>query len=236
MSIIAMIPARLGSKRVPKKNLRLLAGMPLIDYSITAAKKANIFDRIYVNSESDIFKDIAMKNDVEFYKRPPELASDESVNDDFLFDFVKSVEADHIVQLLPTSPLITANEIERFAKKLLSGSCETLISVVEHKIACVYMGQDINFSRNSKHISSQKMEPVSSYATVLMGWDKNSYLKNMSEIGCGYHGGNSKIEYFPLEGFSTIDIDEEIDFKMAEFAISFLREREMDSDPKYYEV
>ena len=59
MKKVAMIPARLGSKRVPKKNLRLILGKPLIAYIIEAAKASNAFDEIYINSEADIFGEIA---------------------------------------------------------------------------------------------------------------------------------------------------------------------------------
>ena len=61
MKLIAMIPARLGSKRVLKKNLRLLNGRPLISYNIETAVKTGLFDDVYVNSESDIFSEIAYR-------------------------------------------------------------------------------------------------------------------------------------------------------------------------------
>ena len=59
--IIGMIPARLGSKRVKKKNLRLIGGKPLISYVIEAALDVKYFDEIYINSESDVFSEIAKK-------------------------------------------------------------------------------------------------------------------------------------------------------------------------------
>ena len=69
MKIVAMIPARLGSKRIINKNLRLLNGKPLISYIVESAKKSNAFDDIYINSESEIFKEIADQHGVMFYKR-----------------------------------------------------------------------------------------------------------------------------------------------------------------------
>ena len=68
MKKIAMIPVRLGSKRVKNKNLRLLGNKPLVAYVIEAAKKANIFDEIYLNSESEIFQEIADQYNIKFYK------------------------------------------------------------------------------------------------------------------------------------------------------------------------
>ena len=87
MKIIAMIPARLGSKRVPKKNLRLIQGRPLISFAIEAAKQSGAFDEIFVNSESLIFKKIADEYGVSFYHRKEELSSDSTINDEFLHDF-----------------------------------------------------------------------------------------------------------------------------------------------------
>ena len=56
MKIIAMIPARMGSQRVKQKNIRLLNGKPLISHIVDTAVRSNVFDEIYINSESDIFK------------------------------------------------------------------------------------------------------------------------------------------------------------------------------------
>ena len=75
MKTIAMIPARMGSTRIPKKNIRLLNGVPMISYIIRAAKAANCFDEIYVNSESDLLGKIAVEEGVKFYKRPVRLST-----------------------------------------------------------------------------------------------------------------------------------------------------------------
>ena len=104
MKIIAMIPARLGSQRVPMKNLRLIDGIPLIQYSIEAAKRAECFDEIYINSEAEIFSEIATDTSILFYKRPENLASNSTINDEFTLDFMKSVEGDVLIQILPTRP------------------------------------------------------------------------------------------------------------------------------------
>ena len=86
-----MIPARLGSKRIIKKNLRLLNGKPLISYISESAKKSNVFDEIYINSESTIFKDIADLHGIKFYKRDDRLSTDLANNEAFLTDFFKNI-------------------------------------------------------------------------------------------------------------------------------------------------
>lgn len=219
--IIAMIPARLGSQRVPKKNLRLLNGIPLISYAIEAAKQSGVFDEIYVNSESDILGEIAINLGVNFYKRPPEFASNSSNNDDFAYDFIKNSNGDILIQLLPTSPLITPQEIKNFVNDMVKTKCETFVSVLNHQIACVYQRNPINFKYLEPHISSQDMIPVQSYATVLMGWTYISFKQSMEKYGFAYHGTDTNKGYFVLKGFSEIDIDNEEDFLLAEIAVKF---------------
>ena len=113
-----MIPARLGSKRVPKKNIRLLNNKPLISYVIEAAKEADCFDEIYVNSESELLKELSDNHGIKFYKRSEYLASDKVTNDHFADDFLRNVECDYLVQILPTSPFITPIEIQNFVNKI----------------------------------------------------------------------------------------------------------------------
>ena len=232
--IIAMIPARLGSQRVLKKNLRLLNGKPLIAYSIESAKESGVFDEIYVNSEADIFGEIAKKYGVRFYKRPAELASDATINDEFAADFIRNVSGDILVQLLPTSPLITPEEIRGFVRRAVEGNYDTLVSVEDHQIACVYEGRPVNFKLTEPHRSSQTMVPVQSYATVLMAWTYKSFLENMQKYGCAYHGGMGKVGYYVIKGLSTIDIDNEEDFELAGVALQY-RNNPKHRTKEYYE-
>ncbi len=176
MKIVAMIPARLGSKRVIKKNLRLLNGKPLISYITESAINSNAFDEIYINSESEIFKVIADQHGVLFYKRDDRYATDLTNNEDFLTDFLGNIKCDYLVQLLPTSPLINNKEIKAFVDQLTCGKCDTLVSVNNHQIACLYEDKPINFSMTETHKSSQTMTPIKSYSTVLMGWKRATYL------------------------------------------------------------
>jgi len=234
MKIIAMIPARIGSKRVPKKNLRLINGQPLISYSIDAAIKADIFDEIYINSDAEIFSEIAEGKDIEFYKRPERLGSDATNNDEFVADFISKVNGDILIQLLPTSPLITPDEIRGFVQSMIDGNNDTFISVISNQIACIYKNKPINFELLEPHISSQQMIPVKAYATVLMGWTYKSFNESMRKYGFAYHGTDTKIGYYTLIGLSEIDIDNEEDFELAEVALKF-RDRKEKYKIEYYE-
>jgi CMP-N,N'-diacetyllegionaminic acid synthase len=233
MKIVAMIPARLGSKRIKTKNLRLINGKPLIEYILDTVSKVNIFDEIYVNSEDEIFSGIADKYGLKFYKRPDELSSDTATNDEFTLDFLKNVECDVLIQLLPTSPFLTGEEIKSFVDKMLSETLDTLVSVEHKQIACLYQGKPINFDMLAKNPPSQTMVPVMAYATALMGWRSTKFLENMNKYGVAYHGGDGKTDYFELRGLSTIDIDREEDFRLAE-AIAIAGTSVISREPEYY--
>jgi len=217
--IVAMIPARIGSKRVQKKNLRLIDGKPLVAYIIETLKKVDIFDEIYLNADDLIFKKIADEYGVKFYHRDKRYATDKSTNDEFALDFMQNVDGDILLQVLPTSPLIEVAQIKKFTEYMLENSLETLISVEHKQIASLYENRCLNFDKYKKNPPSQEMIPIKAYATVLMGWEYKSFQKNMEKYGCAYHGGDSKTDYFQLQGLSTIDIDNEEDFLLAEAII-----------------
>ena len=109
MNNVAMIPVRMGSKRVPNKNLRMIDGRPLVWYIANAVIQSGQFDKkdIYINSESDVFKALADSLGINFYLRPAEFSTDAATNDDFALDFVKNVECDTLFQFLATSPFLS---------------------------------------------------------------------------------------------------------------------------------
>lgn len=214
--VVAMIPARLGSKRVPKKNLRFLDGKPLISYIIESVKATNIFDAIYLNSEADIFENIAKDHGINFYKRDPEFASDSATNDLFGLDFLQNIHTEILIQILPTSPFLSPEEIIAFTQKMIQEDLDTLISVEHKQIASLYKEQALNFDPLKVNPPSQTMEPIKVYATALMGWKSDVFQNNMKKYASAYHGGDGKTDFFELRGLATIDIDREDDFLLAE--------------------
>lgn len=234
--VIAMIPARIGSQRVKKKNLRLLNGKPLIAYTIETAINTGIFDDVYVNSESDLIGEVALKYGAKYYKRPPEFSSNNSNNDEFAFDFIKNVDGDILIQILPTSPFITEVEIINFVKIMIEENIETMVSVINHKIACIYENKPLNFKYLEPHISSQDMTPIQSYATVLMGWTYLSFKRSIEKYGFAYHGTDTKKKYFILKGLSEIDIDNEEDFILAEVTAKYIEQKKINNRIEYYEL
>lgn len=236
MKVVAMIPARIGSKRVPKKNLRLINGKPLISYILETIQKIDIFDEVYINADDQIFEQIATENHIKFYLRDSQFATDESTNDEFMLDFLNHINCNIVIQILPTSPLLSANEILSFTKYMIDNNLDTLISVEHKQIASIYEGSPINFDKLKRNPPSQNMKPIKAYATVLMGWKTSSFTSNMYQFGCAYHGGNGLTDYYQLKGLSTIDIDTEDDFMLAETIIkSLASNNHAQNEVKFYE-
>lgn len=231
--VVAMIPARMGSKRIKKKNIRLLNGVPLISYVIRAAKDSGVFDEIYINSESQILARIADTEGVKFYHRPSYLSSDEATNDDFALDFMQNVQCETLIQILPTSPFITKEEIISFVETAYRQELDTAISVCDQKIECIFENKPINFVQKDKTPPSQLLEPVKSYACSLMGWKTENFIQNMNKYNSAYHGGDGNIGFFTLKGFSTIDIDNEEDFQLAEMVAKTLTNK-VSFEKRYY--
>jgi CMP-N-acetylneuraminic acid synthetase len=124
---VALIPARAGSKGVPGKNIRRLAGVPLIAWSILAAKGCSSISRVVVSTDSREIADVALSFGAEVpFLRPAELAGDTSPDrayTDHALDFFKSEgrEPDLIVLLRPTTPLREPEQLDA-AVGLIAGS------------------------------------------------------------------------------------------------------------------
>ena len=232
-SVVVMVPARTGSKRVKSKNLRFLGDKPLISHVLSTVSALEGFSGYYLNSDGEIFRDIAKDHGFDFYHRDADLANDTATNDAFAYDFLKAVECDYLLQVLPTSPFITGEEIIAFTDEMISRDLDALISVEPHQIACVYKGEAVNFAKDKVNPPSQEMEPVYSYATVLMGWKRDAFMKNYEDLGVSYHSPRGNVGYFPITGISAIDIDNEEDFILAE-AIMQAKSHISSAEPKYY--
>jgi len=231
--MVAMIPARLGSQRVKKKNLRLIDGKPLIWYAIEACKNSGIFSDIYVNSEADEIGEIAVHFGAKFYKRPAHLSTNEATNDGFALDFMNAVECSTLIQVNPTSPFISPAEIREFVSYMQTHGIQTLHSVKNEKIEGLFEGRPLNFDPLKPMPPSQLLTPVQVFSSGIMGFDCDTFRKNMKELGCAVYGGRGSIGYFALKGYATIDIDNEEDFVLAEVVAKALKAPP--TAPKYYE-
>lgn len=119
---VALIPARGGSKRLPRKNVLDFRGKPMMAHTIQAARESGLFDQVVVSTEDEEIISIAEQYDVVVDKRPNELASDTATVVDVCLDYLNRHPASILVVLYATAPLRTADDI-RCVVDLLSDQC-----------------------------------------------------------------------------------------------------------------
>ncbi len=124
--ILGVIPARGGSKGIPRKNLKGLLGRPLIWWSIQAAKESKRLDEFIVSTEDEEIASLARNFGAEVLIRPAHLASDESILTDVLQDILKKIKANIVVLLVPTSPIRVDNIIDRAIELFLEKDVDSL--------------------------------------------------------------------------------------------------------------
>ncbi|GAB1309280.1 acylneuraminate cytidylyltransferase family protein [Urechidicola sp. KH5] len=137
MKILGLIPARGGSKGVPRKNIRLLNGKPLIDYTILAGQQSNLITKLIVSSEDEeiINHSLAMNVSVPF-QRPERLATDESPTIDTIIHAINYFESkgeyfDAVCLLQATSPFRSTDFIDRAIRKFKEANSDSLVSVTQ---------------------------------------------------------------------------------------------------------
>lgn len=136
--IIAVIPARGGSKGIPKKNLKLLAGKPLITYTFEKLSSIDLIDKIVLTTDCEEIIYLARRYPkIEIVKREGNLASDKVTLDPVIFDAVKKVSFyenfDYIFTFQPTSPLLKKQTICKSIKKLIDENSDTLLTVTDDR-------------------------------------------------------------------------------------------------------
>lgn len=136
--VLGIIPARGGSKGIPQKNIALLAGRPLIEYTFDAAKESKLIDRLIITTDNEEIADLAKKNNVEVpFLRPKELARDDTPTLPVIKHAVDFMEgklgyvADIIIILQPTAPLRKARHIDEALNLLINSDADSIVSVVK---------------------------------------------------------------------------------------------------------
>ena len=135
--ILCILQVRGGSKGVPKKNIREVNGKPLMTWTIESAKKSNVFDSIWVSSDSDEILEVGRKEDVNTMKRPDELSGDEVLSVDSLHWAVGEIEKlkgttyDYVVELPVVCPLRNEDHIREAVEKLITTGADSVISVTQ---------------------------------------------------------------------------------------------------------
>ena len=221
-TINAMIPARIGSTRFKMKNLAMLNGKPMIAYSIVAALSSKVFDRVIVNSDSDVFRSIAEEYGAEFYLRPEHLGGSSVKSDDVVKDFINKYPSDVVVWENPIAPLQTVEDIRNTIQYFLSNDLDSLFTVKEEQVQCVYENKPINFDEQDKFAQTQNLKPVCPFVPFIMMWRTHTFLNAFKKRGYAFFCG--KVGYFPVSRLSSVIIKYEDDFRIAEMLLKSMSE------------
>ena len=215
INIIAMIPARIGSTRLKMKNLALINGKPLIYYAVEAAKTSGVFNKIVLNSDNEIFADIAKRYDVEFYQRPRELGSSTTKSDTVVYDFMSKHPSDVLAWANPTSPLQTGYEVKEVIGYFVREGLDTLITTKNEQVHCVYQDKPVNFRMEEIFAQTQDLEPVQPFVYSIMMWKNRTFMDEYEKHGHALFCG--KVGYYPVSKEAALVVKTEEDLMLADY-------------------
>ncbi|MDJ0510480.1 MAG: acylneuraminate cytidylyltransferase family protein [Crocosphaera sp.] len=221
MATIAIIPARGGSKGVPRKNVRLLADKPLIAHSILDAQEATSVDFVYVSTDDEEIATVSANYGAAIIERPPELANDTASSESALIHALQQLEHQGInpellVFLQCTSPIRTGLDIDEAIAKLKAEKADSLLSVSpSHRFLWQEVNgiaQSINYDYRCRprrqDMNPQYMENGSIY--LFKPW-------LLRETGNRLGG---KIALYVMSEMAAMEIDSVYDFEMINFLMS----------------
>lgn len=224
---LAVITARGGSKRIPRKNIKEFAGNPMIFYAINAAKKSGIFDEIMVSTEDDEIANIARNLGAKVpFMRSKKNADDFATTSDVLIEVCEKylllgMEISNVCCIYPCVPLLEFTTLKLAYENFLKSNADMLIPVVRYSFppqrAFKISGEFLAYNEPQNAMKrSQDLEPLYHDAGMF-------YFFKL-----GKFGSDKKIPFI-LSEENVQDIDNESDWKLAEIKYKILRENSVNS-------
>ncbi|MEF3021846.1 acylneuraminate cytidylyltransferase family protein [Vibrio mimicus] len=220
--VIAIIPARGGSKRLPRKNVLPLADKPLIGWSIEAAQKSKYVDEIFVSTDDQEIVDVASEFGIHVPElRPIELASDTASSSDVLiYTLKKFAQQSNIVILLqPTSPLRAAEHIDEGLELFIAKDAFSVVSVTpcEHSpLWANTLPDDASMGDFIRPEALQRSQDLSQFYRL----NGALYIFDTSQLlEFGHICYTSRSYAYVMDNRISFDIDQQLDFELAEVFI-----------------
>lgn len=230
LKVLALIPARGGSKGIPKKNLFPIMAKPLLQYTFEAAKESDVLDAIMISTEDDEITHFAQLHSIDTrYRRPAELGSDDARTVDVVKDVLDWLQAnqempDVLVLLQPTSPLRSAEDIKRAVHSFIENNYDSMVSVhkmTEHPFKSIQRKSNGDWSYLAK--SSQKQHRRQDYDDNFFTINGAFYLvkpewfleKNAFVV-------EGETELFEMSAVAGMDVDELVDVFKVEAYLKML--------------
>lgn len=216
--VLAIIPARGGSKGLPRKNIINLAGEPLISWTIKSSLDSKYITKTIVSSDSDEILEVAKKYGSYILKRPDEFATDISSSEVVVKHLIESMEEkfDYIILLQPTSPLRDTTDINSAFEKFFSSNATALISVSEYdnKILKAFRENEFGYIEgisNNKYPFMRRQDLPKTYMSngAIYIVKVEEFLKNNSFF-------TDKTISFVMNEIKSFDIDVQEDLEKVE--------------------
>ena len=228
MKTLAMITARGGSKRIPRKNIKEFNGKPIIAYSIEAALSSGVFDEVMVSTDDEEIAEIAKKYGAKVpFFRSEKTANDFATTVDVIEEVLNTYkergqEFDIFCCIYPTAPFITAKRLKDAVEELSASDADSLIPVVRfsyppQRAMEVHDGKLVFRQPENLSKRSQDLEPHFHDAGQFYVVRSESFFKNRGIMV----GDILPMELSELE---VQDIDNEVDWKLAELKYNLLNE------------
>lgn len=221
--ILALIPARAGSKGLPGKNIKIIAGKPLIEWSIIQAKNSKYVDLVAVTTDGDEIVDIAEASGTVAIKRPVELAEDNSPTSQAvnhaLIELEKNDTFDYIILLEPTSPLRGIYDIDNAIVDLVDNfdKADSLVSLGLVQLEHPDIVKDIDnlgyvksYVGHSKSITRRQQYDKAYFPYGVIYMAKVGVYKNQQTFYT-----DRTIPYF-IERWQNYEIDDQLDFDIVD--------------------
>ena len=221
MKNLAIITARGGSKRIPRKNIRDFLGKPIISYSIEAALKSGVFEEVMVSTDDDEIAEIAEKYGAKVpFKRSAETSNDTATTTDVIIEVLNEYKKrglifDYACCIYPTAPFISAESLKAGLDKMLSDQTQAAIPVVRYSYPiqrALEIGADGRLSMVwPEHSRSRSQDLASRYHDAgQFYWFKVSAIKKDMELL------KMKASPIVIQETQVQDIDTEEDWALAE--------------------
>ncbi|GGW78592.1 acylneuraminate cytidylyltransferase family protein [Salegentibacter mishustinae] len=232
MNILGLIPARGGSKGIQGKNIQLLGGKPLLQYSLEAARKAKLLNKVILSSDEEDIIQIAKQLEIEVpFKRPENLAEDSSsslevVQHALNFYLKQGINFDAVCLLQPTTPFRKPEFIDECILKFKDGNFDSLVSVrevpKEYNPHWVFEENEgaLKISTGEKEIISRRQDlPKAYHRDGAIYLTKTEVLLNENSL----YGKN--IGFVDITPFPYVNIDTPEDWKKAEEILEKMRDK-----------
>jgi CMP-N-acetylneuraminic acid synthetase len=218
LNYVALIPARSGSKGIPKKNIKIIAGKPLVHWVIDAAINCKYIDEVHVAIDSSEFENIVNQihnKKLKIYHRSSESATDIASLEILISEFINTVDCNNLIIIQPTSPQLTSDDLDKAIEKFEEEKSDSMTSVCTNYHKRLLWAKFTSGGLYPYNFTKAKWPNKQDFKKLLVGngafflTSKRAYLESNSRL-------SGKIIGYEMDDDSIYEIDDELDWFIVE--------------------